>query len=349
MIAETSTKTPRTAATITDALTFPADASSREQLRFLLEFAVRAPSGHNTQPWLFRLSDDYVDLIADRTRALPVVDPFDRELTISCGAAIDHMAVAARHFCRELLVEELPDSADPDLLARILLGKEFSLERTNHELFNAMSHRSTTRQAFGDEPLADELANRCKSVAAKQDIELTLISDRAERMAIGELVAEGDKIQFADPRFRRELASWVHSRRSSTQDGMSGSAFGMPDILSSIGALVIRTFDMGKGVAAGDEKKITDASPVLAVFSSPSDELHDWLKTGQALSHVLLTLAASGALASYLNQPIEVEVLRPKLKELVGCEGIPQLLMRFGYGTACIPAVRRSVDKVLIS
>jgi len=349
MSAETSTKIPQTTTTVADALTFPADASSRDQLHFLLEFAVRAPSGHNTQPWLFRLSDDYVDLIADRTRALPVVDPFDRELTISCGAAIDHMAVAARQFGRELLVDEFPDAADPDLLARISLRNALSPDGTDHELFAAISHRSTSRQAFDDTSFPDELADRCKSVAAELDIELTLISDRNERMAIGELVAEGDKIQFADPRFRRELASWVHSRRSSTQDGMSGGAFGMPDILSPIGALVIRTFDMGKGVAAGDKKRIAEASPILAVLSSPNDELHGWLKTGQALSHVLLTLAASGGLASYLNQPIEVEVLRPKLKELVGCEGVPQLLMRFGYGTACVTSVRRSLDKVLIS
>ena len=49
---------------------FPFEASPKEQLRFLLSFAIQAPSGHNTQPWLFRLEEDHVDLLADRTRAL---------------------------------------------------------------------------------------------------------------------------------------------------------------------------------------------------------------------------------------------------------------------------------------
>ncbi|WP_229440580.1 hypothetical protein [Massilia sp. BSC265] len=54
-----------------------------------------APSSHNTQPWLFRMAESSIDLFADRTRALPVNDPDDRELTISCGCALMHLRIAA--------------------------------------------------------------------------------------------------------------------------------------------------------------------------------------------------------------------------------------------------------------
>ena len=51
-----------------------------------VEAAVLAPSSHNTQPWRFRLRGGGIDPRADRTRALPVNDPGDRELTIIwCG------------------------------------------------------------------------------------------------------------------------------------------------------------------------------------------------------------------------------------------------------------------------
>ena len=46
----------------------------------LIEQATRAPSSHNTQPWLFRVSAEAVEVHADRSRALPVNDPHDREL-----------------------------------------------------------------------------------------------------------------------------------------------------------------------------------------------------------------------------------------------------------------------------
>jgi hypothetical protein len=54
---------------------FPEEREAADKLTFLLRYAVLAPSGHNTQPWLFSVRGDTVDLYADRTQALPVVDP----------------------------------------------------------------------------------------------------------------------------------------------------------------------------------------------------------------------------------------------------------------------------------
>lgn len=90
--------------------------------RFLLHYAVLAPSGHNTQPWLFRLTGDAVDLYADRTRALPVVDPDDRELIMSCGAALTGLHLAVRHFGFQDELALFPDPENTDLLARLRLG-----------------------------------------------------------------------------------------------------------------------------------------------------------------------------------------------------------------------------------
>jgi hypothetical protein len=122
----------------------------------------------------------------------------------------------------------------------------------------------------------------------------------------------------------------------------------MPDIASPVGALMIRSFDIGNIIAAGDRDKIVKGSPTLAVFSTPSDNLPAWLATGRALSTVLLTLASVGASASYLNPPVELEELRPRLKKLAQCKGTPQLLMRFGYGAPTAPSVRRKVNQVLL-
>lgn len=327
---------------------FPFEAQAKDQLSFLLKFAILAPSSHNTQPWRFRLTDDYVDLLADRTRALPVVDPHDRELTISCGAALDHLEVAAKNYGRKLLIELGNKSASLDRLARIRMNANRSVEDSCNDIFEAIPKRRTTRMKFEDKPIPDELAERCESIAFEFGVELVLISDGAIRAKVAELVAEGDHIQFADPRFRKELASWVHSRRKSSKDGMSGDAFGMPDILSSLGAFVIRTFDIGKGIGAGDKKKIVDGSPMLAIISTSNDDVQYWMDTGRALSRILLTLTAAGASASYLNQPIEVESLRQRLRQTAGCKGIPQLLLRLGYGPRVSPSVRRPVEQVIV-
>lgn len=70
----------------------------RDTVRAALAMAVRAPSVHNTQPWLWRLGDRTVHLYADPSRHLPHADPGMRDLIVSCGAALHHLRVALRVF-----------------------------------------------------------------------------------------------------------------------------------------------------------------------------------------------------------------------------------------------------------
>ena len=53
---------------------FPANSSQQERHYFLLKYAVLAASSHNSQPWMFNVSDDEILLYADRSRWLSVAD-----------------------------------------------------------------------------------------------------------------------------------------------------------------------------------------------------------------------------------------------------------------------------------
>ena len=54
-----------------------------KQFTELVEYALKAPSGHNTQPWRFKLTSKGLDIYPDFSRSLPVVDGNNRELYIS--------------------------------------------------------------------------------------------------------------------------------------------------------------------------------------------------------------------------------------------------------------------------
>jgi hypothetical protein len=89
------------------------------------------------------------------------------------------------------------------------------------------------------------------------------------------------------------------------------------------------------------------SSPLLAVLGTDNDSPDDWLLAGQALQRVLLCACSQGLQASYLNQPIQVATLRPRLRDLVG-GGHPQMLLRLGYPAGKIPAApRRLLDDVI--
>lgn len=103
---------------------------------------------------------------------------------------------------------------------------------------------------------------------------------------------------------------------------------------------------MGNGVAAKDEKLAT-GSPLLLVLGTEQDTPPAWLAAGQALASVLLWACTEGVTASYLNQPCEIEALRIRFRDAIGCTGFPQLVLRMGYGAEVPPTPRRRVTEVL--
>lgn len=314
----------------------------------LLQYAILAPSEHNSQPWLFRLCDDSLELFADRTRGLPVVDPHDRAMTVSCGAALDHLVLAARSLGRDVSVDLCPDPGDSDLLARVRLDGYAIPSSAEQAMFAAIPERRTCRARFEPKALPQNVSAQCMDIAESSGVELTLIEDSAQRREIAALVTHADRMQLSSVRFRRELASWVHARRGKSRDGMSRQGLGMAEVMSPSGSLVVRTFDSGKGVAAASREKICEGSPTFAVLSTPTDVVTDWLATGRALSRLLLTLTAAGATASFLNPPLQVRELRPRIRNVLHCRGVPQLLMRFGFGPKTEPTMRRDLSEFLI-
>ena len=114
----------------------------------------------------------------------------------------------------------------------------------------------------------------------------------------------------------------------------------------------MRTFDLGSAVARMDKPNVLGA-PLLGVFSTPGDTRADWIAAGRALAAVLHTLTMHGLVNAFLNQPIEVGSIRPKLAGLAAPGRAAQLLSRFGYlkeGVAMPPhAARRPLEEVLIA
>lgn len=323
---------------MTTATEAPHDIAS--DLRALVQAASLAPSSHNTQPWLFRLGDTTLDLVADRTRALPVNDPDDRELTISCGCALFNIRVAAAAAGLRTSVELLPQADDGDVLARVHVTAGAGA-RALAALEAAMPNRRTYRERFSRTLVEPDTLRCLMDIAATEGATLCVLDTPSQRLDAAALVADGDAVQWANPGWRRELSAWMHPRRRG--DGLS-----LPTLAVPLAQLVVRTFDIGGGVGAKD-RQIADESPVLAVLSTEGDTARDWLMAGQALQGVLLTAVRLGLQASYLNQPAQVPPLRAKLQQLTGRPGHAQLLLRLGVPAKVVPAApRRSIADILI-
>jgi hypothetical protein len=327
---------------------FPVTGPAIEKARFAVGYAILAPSSHNTQPWRFIVDGDELLLCADRNRSLPHIDPFDRELIISCGAALFNLRVALAHFNVPFEITTFPQSSDPDIVARIAFPSLGPIFKDLAELFDAITKRATNRFPFSEENVPDAVIARLKSAVETEGVDAVFARTMNERERIAALIAEADRRQFNDSSFRRELAGWIHPSRSN--DGMPGESQGfyaLTDFTTPIAAMAIRTFDLGNGVAAAHQQ-LARGSPLLIILSTPMDNNEAWLAAGLGLQRMLLAAVKAGYSSSYLNQPIEVSDLRARLATAFGVVGYPQLLLRLGRGSAVPHSPRRPIADVLL-
>jgi nitroreductase len=325
---------------------YPCGGDDEQILRFALRYAILAPSGHNGQPWHFRIRDGALQVRADRSRALPTIDPDDRELLIACAAALQSAVIALEHFGHRPDVRLLPDRGDRDLLALVRPGPRGAGPQ-RRDLFDAIATRHCNRSAYRATPLLESQLARLRDAATAHGAWLCPLTDRGQIAWAADLIAEGDRIKWCDPVFRHELAERLIPNTGPRRDGMPGYAFGAPGPLARLAPALVRRIDLGRARASAD-RALALATPVLAVIGTDRDEPSAWLAAGLALAHVTLQATADGLATSFLSQAIEVPELRPRLSTLLERDGHPQLLLRVGYpvGAAHL-APRRPLADVL--
>ncbi len=325
---------------------FPATGPIDAQLRFLLNYAILAPSKHNTQPWLFHVDQKSVELYADRTRVLSLVDANGRELIMSCGTALANFLVALRYFGFSWMMELPSTPGKENLLARLTVEKGEEPDEEERKLFFAITQRRTNRRAFTDRGVPIALLKHLKKIAGDAGTTLHVMQDEEQRTNLANLVLDADRTLWADQQFRHELAEWVHPNESNSPDGIPEYALGKADTTSYLGSLSLHSL-----IEAPEEneevQQRTVKPPVLAVLSTLNDDWFDWLAAGLALENMLLHARLAGLWASFFSQPTEVPAQRQALRELLGETGFPQIVLRMGYATRVPPTPRRGVDDVL--
>ncbi len=118
----------------------------------LVRAAILAASPHNTQPWIFKVSETGIELYADTTRNLGAFDPYLREMYIGLGCALENMALAAvaNGYKANIALSDgklgpIQDSLEPMLVAEIDLS---SREKRTSSLYDAIPLRHTNRGAY---------------------------------------------------------------------------------------------------------------------------------------------------------------------------------------------------------
>ncbi|MFF5428045.1 MULTISPECIES: hypothetical protein [unclassified Streptomyces] len=340
---------------------------SREGAEGIVAAGILAANARNVQPWRFVLEDGpAVRVYADPDRRQGALDPFDRELYVGLGCALENMVLAgrARGYAPRVLLR--PDTGDPAHAATVLLEPGEAGAGTD-ELYEAIPYRRTNRGPFRPEPLPEALL---KEIAALGEGDLAAPALRwfagpAERDRVAAQLAAATEEIVADE--EQSLAGHRWFRGSDrevdrSRDGMTVDTQGMPPLMSALGkrlpAPPRRVADRF-WLRRTRQVHLPTAAAFGMVTVPDATRAEDRLEGGRLLQRVHLFATARGLAVGHLNMMTvradrERELgLPPRfgriLADLVGDPG-RQALVTFRIGRPAQPAVaspRRPVAAVL--
>jgi hypothetical protein len=301
----------------------------------------RAPSAHNTQPWVLRPVAAGLEVGWDPARTLPAGDPSGRDLRLSLGAFIEVCLIVAAD--AGLATGWGPDFSEPARRAGRLVPT-LSPYRSPFTAENVRK-RQTNRGPYEASRLPAEVIDLLAADAASAGG--TLHHLRGEDVA--RLLPEADRHLYGTPAVATELREWLRltpSHPRYEEDGLTDAALGLRRaeavglraILSPAAYPLLRRVGLARLLAATSPKPLGGDQSVLVLESGTAPE--EQVELGRSLVRQWLLLSGAGYATHPLSQLIDCDGTRVRLAELAGAEDPVRLLAVFRAGTAAGAAPR---------
>src|SRR3989344_3178557 len=165
---------------------YPQEGSFKDQLKFLIGFGILAPSGHNSQPWQFRISSNQIDVFVDSNRSLTRSDPEKRQLLISIGCAIENILIAADFYGNKVEIEYFPNSDDKiPIVALKFFDRNFKMG--DNRLISSILKRATNRKPFENKPIEPNILTLLESLNT-ESTKINIISNPKIKNKLADIV-----------------------------------------------------------------------------------------------------------------------------------------------------------------
>lgn len=320
---------------------FPANETRPEFL--MVGAAILASSPHNTQPWLFRVSPERIDVFADLSKSLGAMDAGHREMYIGLGCALENMAIAARPLGRQAAITLMPDPSDETHVARVELT---NVETQDSLLYSMIPKRHTNRGRYLHDSPPPGLEEALRSHLIASEVELRFIGSRSEKKDFADqttratqAIVDDDAMNTASHHWFRHTSKDIDKHR----DGLVYDAF--------VGSATIRVLaKVGSPLSAAEAgetwvkltREIHSTGSAYCVLSTPDrNDRVQQLTCGRAYQHLQLWATSEGLGFHPLNQMAERQDRESELElasdftdVLNGYAGPglgAQMLFRIGY------------------
>lgn len=294
----------------------------------ILPSVTLAPSAHNTQPWLFSVQDNRIDVYADQSRRLQVSDPTDRQLYVSLGCTITNARVAAAHQGHRLDVQYFPEGEGLEAVAaRLTLIPDGSVSPAS-DLFQAISTRRSDRALYDSQPLTEEEKSKIPALSRSGT---AVVSEQQQLNALAAVIGQGSFETLSRKDFREELSHWVRSNWTRKPDGMPGYAMGIPAPITPLLPWAVKILPIHKQEQTNTAKQARSAS-LMVIITSPQDNPRHWMQSGELFEQIWLEAEAAGLAAAPLAAAVEAgEPFRRRTQSIIQSQYLPQAALRIGH------------------
>lgn len=271
----------------------------------LVSAAILGANPHNSQAWIFRVTPTRIDLFADRRRSTGTLDPFDREMYVGLGCALENLMQAAPAHAYRAELTLLPQPGDPVHAARIDLSAG---PRRRSALYDAIPHRRTDRSAYREQALPPETLARMAALADRLgDARLYWFTGEADRARIGALMVDAaraitrDEQQSRDS-FRLFRSSWDDIQTH--KDGLTLDAQGLSALTTALAKLLPAPSREDGDAFWLDQIRATHTATAAAYGVVAVPDARDdagRLTGGRLLERVHLLAASEGVALHHMN------------------------------------------------
>jgi nitroreductase len=328
-----------------------------EALATLLEAAVRAPSGDNTQPWRFAL-DPAAGRIAihlDPTRDPSPMNSGQRMARIALGAALENIL---RTTTGNGWTVRLEDDPGPAVAALRLEGAPPGPVAVEAVL----RQRVTNRRNYDGRPApAEALAAAAAATPPLGGVTTHWIVERQRLEGLADLIGRADAVMFGAPAMRHAFLRNVRFDAPPNAEVEEGLSLGSLELGASdrVALKLMRRMPQwlfrlgGAGKFAAKARQLVASASGLCLVVAPDDTEATDLTVGRVMQRAWLALTEQGlAVQPMSSLPVLENALRHGSPELVATLGrscvealldelrrlAPELgggrlafLMRFGY------------------
>lgn len=306
-----------------------------EILQHLARYALLSPSGHNTQPWKFTISEkrQTLQIEINPAKKLHFSGKLAAEPYVSVGACLATLELAAKGFGYQLEVKKV---LEKNVIYRI---KVTGTSRPIPELTEAIKSRVSNRNLYTSQPIELAVLNQIVKIPYNK-IAVKVINNKSDIAYLAEATNIATKKIMSEKGFRAELSTWVRNNMTRQFDGMPGKVQGMNLPKSVLAKHVVRRIDISTAQAKLDSGRLLH-SPAVLLLTVSDTSTEAYLELGAAYATICVYAQMNGLATSGVGAAVIDPETRASVKEHFRVIGEPSALIRIGYCKQSAPRTPR--------